>query len=167
MPLANDKTVDKYLPYLNAALDEFHIDTLPRRAAFIAQIAHETGSLHYMSEIWGPTAAQLRYDKMARLGNMEEGDGYKYRGRGAFQLTGRANYKRYGDLLNVDLENNPEWAKDPSVAFRIAGQYWKEHHLNEMADNCLFESITRAINGGINGLPQRRAFYERALELLR
>jgi len=155
-----------YCPFINSAMDEFEINTRLRQAAFIAQIAHETGGLRYMREIWGPTEAQLSYEGRQSLGNIRTGDGKRYRGRGAIQLTGRTNYQKYGDLLGLDLINDPELACTKEVAFRIAGCFWKTHGLNELADTELFKSITKRINGGINGYNDRLAYYNRAREVL-
>jgi hypothetical protein len=123
-----------------------------------------------MEEIFGPTAAQRRYEPPSSLattlGNTQAGDGKRFKGRGPIQLTGRANYKRFGDLLGVDLVNNPERAATPEVAFRVAALFWKSKGLNELADAQNFREITRRINGGFNGLEERLKFYERAKRVL-
>jgi metacaspase-1 len=156
----------KYHPHLTAAMSEFEINTPLRAAAFLAQILHESGAFRWMEEIWGPTAAQSRYEppgKKARdLGNTQTGDGHRFKGRGPIQLTGRANYARYGRELGVDLINNPPLAATPEVAFRIAGLYWRKNGLNELADKQWFKTITKRINGGFNGLADRVNYYNRA-----
>jgi putative chitinase len=119
-----------------------------------------------MEEIWGPTPAQKRYEGRADLGNTQPGDGYRFRGRGPIQITGRANYKKYGDLLGVDLVGNPDLAAKSEYAFRIAALYWDTHNCNELADVGDFQAITRAINGGYKGLADRRKYYERAKKAL-
>ncbi|HET9645574.1 MAG TPA: C1 family peptidase [Burkholderiaceae bacterium] len=101
-----------------------------------------------------------------RLGNTEPGDGKRFRGRGPIQLTGRANYKRFGALLRLDLEGCPEQASAPDAGFRIAGLFWQKKGLNELADAGNFKEITRRINGGLNGLAQREKFHALALEAL-
>lgn len=166
-PQTPDKIIDLYFPFIAKAMIEFDITTAVRQSAFIAQIAHESGDFRYMREIWGPTQAQERYEGRKDLGNTRIGDGQRYKGRGAIQITGRANYKHYGDVLNVDLENNPELAEKPELAFRTAGAFWKEHGLNELADKQQFEKITRRINGGLNGLAKRQEYYARALDCLK
>lgn len=166
VPNCPEKLVDLYLRYINQAMVEFEINTRLRQAAFVAQIAHETGSFRYMREIWGPTAAQQGYEGRADLGNNRLGDGKRFKGRGAIQLTGRANYKKYGELLGLDLESVPELAESSEHCFRIAGGFWKTHGLNELADTGLFKTITKRINGGTNGLPERIDFYEKALEYM-
>src|SRR5262249_26895370 len=146
MPKLPEHNRKLYLPFLVSAMGAYEINTPLRAAAFLAQIAHESAELKYFEEIWGPTKQQKRYEPPSelatRLGNTQPGDGYRYRGRGPIQLTGRANYKKYGDLLNLDLENNPDLASSPHVAFATAALYWQSHGLNELADLEDFVSIT-------------------------
>lgn len=160
----------QYLDALNSAMDLFQINTCNRMAAFLANVAVESNQLRWMNEIWGPDAAQLRYDPpdelAAKLGNTEKGDGYKYRGAGPIQITGKANFKKYGDKLGLDLVNNPDLARDFSVGLKLATAYWDDHKLNDPADDCLFDKIIVAINGGMNGADQRWAFYRTALKVL-
>jgi len=161
------------LPFLSDAMTEFAIDAPARAAAFLAQLAHESGQFRFMEELWGPTDAQRRYEPVTTLsktlGNTETGDGKRFKGRGPIQLTGRANYQRFGDLLNVDLMTDPTRAARPEVAFRIAGLFWSKKGLNEIADKATadtFKEITRRINGGFNGLAERQAFYTVARRVL-
>ena len=151
-----------YLPFLQQAMEEFGITTYARETAFIAQLAHESAELRYMEEI----ASGAAYEGRASLGNTQPGDGKRYKGRGPIQLTGRANYKKYGDLLGVDLINNPTIAATKEVGFRIAGQFWKLNGLNELADKPDFKLITKRINGGYNGLDDRLKYYERAKRVM-
>ena len=162
-----------YLPFFQSAMNEFEIDRPAREAAFVAQLAHESGELRFMEEIWGPTAAQRRYEPPStlatKLGNTETGDGKRFKGRGPIQITGRANYKRFGDLLGLDLVADPPRAAVPDVAFRVAGLFWSKKGLNELADLATAESfreITRRINGGFNGLADRERFYALARTVL-
>jgi len=169
---------EKYIAPLNAAMTEFQITTPHRQAVFLAQIAHESGQLVWWEEIWGPTKAQKRYeppsDLAKRLGNTEPGDGVRYKGRGPIQLTGRANYRQIGQILDVDLESNPELAATPEVGFRIAGAFWDENMLNEIADETAdphgatdaFVRATKRVNGGLNGLSDRLKYWERATKAL-
>jgi predicted chitinase len=154
------------LPFLTAALDEFAIAAPARAAAFLAQLAHESAQFRFMEEIWGPTPAQKRYEPPStlatKLGNTEPGDGRRFKGRGPIQVTGRANYRTYGDLLGLDLIADPDRAAHPDVAFRLAGLFWSKNGLNALADqrtDAAFREITRRINGGLNGQDDRQRFY--------
>ena len=166
-PKAPSATVSAFLAgdVLNKAMAEFDITTPQRVTAFIAQIAHETGQFQWLEELWGPTPAQLRYDRRGnKLGN-QPGDGKRYKGRGPIQITGRSNYRKYGAKLGLRLEDKPELAAQPAHGARIAACYWRDHGLNELADaNTLaaFQQITKGINGGLNGLADRVDRWEAA-----
>jgi putative chitinase len=151
---------------LNAAMREFDINTVTRETCFLAQIAHESGGFNYLRELWGPTPQQTRYEGRLDLGNTEPGDGFKYRGRGLIQVTGRANYKRCGEALDLPLEDCPEMLELPLNACRSAGWFWKANGCNEIADSGDFVRLTRRINGGTNGLADRQAYLQRATEVL-
>ena len=173
MPALPAKRRDEFLPFLQSAIEEFEIDRPARTAAFLAQLAHESGQFRFMEEIWGPTDAQRRYEPSStlatRLGNNQPGDGKRFKGRGPIQITGRANYDRFGKLLDVDLVAAPERAAVPDLAFRIAGLFWSKKGLNELADRATpeaFREITRRINGGFNGLADREKFYAAACSAL-
>lgn len=155
-----------FLPFLDDAMHEFSIDTPERQAAFLAQVAHESGSLHFLVELWGPTATQTRYETRYDLGNVAPGDGYKYRGRGLIQITGRDNYKKAGDALGVNLIDQPELLGEPALACRSAAWFWKTHGCNELADAGDFEHITKRINGGLNGYAERLGFWAKAKGVL-
>lgn len=166
-----------YIAPLNAALEQFEIHTDARIAAFLAQIAHESDDLKYWQELWGPTRQQRRYeapsDLAKRLGNTQSGDGKRFRGRGPIQLTGRSNYRRYGERLGLELEANPDQAATSEVGFLIAGLYWQENGCNALADKTIngngleaFADITRRINGGLTGLDDRLKRWERAKRAL-
>ena len=173
MPRLSDTRNTELLPFLTAAMTEFAINTPARAAAFLAQLAHESGQFRFMEEIWGPTDAQRRYEPVtklsAALGNTDAGDGKRFKGRGPIQLTGRANYQRFGNLLSVDLLADPARAASPEVAFRVAGLFWSKKGLNELADVATadaFTAITKRINGGTNGLADRQMFYATARTVL-
>jgi putative chitinase len=173
MPALKPDRAAALLPFLQGALAEFGIDAPARSAAFLAQVAHESGQFRFMEELWGPTSQQLRYepvtDLSTALGNTDVGDGKRFKGRGPIQITGRANYRTYGDLLSLDLVADPPRAAAPEVGFRTAGLYWKKNGLNELADRVTddaFKLITKRINGGLNGLAERRAFYSVAKSVL-
>lgn len=156
----------EYLPVIEAAMAEFEINTPARQAMFLAQIGHESGGLHWVTEIWGPTLAQSHYEGRADLGNTEPGDGFLFRGRGFIQTTGRANFQAAGDALGVDLMTAPEQLSEPELAARSAGWFWQQHGLNEEADAGNFITVTRRINGGTNGMDDRLALYAAAQEVL-
>lgn len=156
---------------LNRAMQAHRIDAnLQRVAAFLAQLGHESGELQFLEELWGPTPAQKRYEPPGelarRLGNTQRGDGRRFKGRGPIQITGRANYARYGELLGLDLVGQPEQAADPEVGFEIAALFWDRNGLNALADAGDFETITRRINGGLNGLADRQRLHALALQVL-
>lgn len=152
-----------FLPYLNKTMDEFDISQNGlREAAFLAQLAHESGSFQYVKEL----ASGLAYENREDLGNTEQGDGVKYKGRGLIQITGKANYLECGEYLTLDLLNKPELLELPENACLSAGWFWNKKHLNDLADKGDFLTITKRINGGTNGYQNRLAFYERALEIL-
>lgn len=136
------------------------------RAMFLAQLAHESGNFQYMHEIWGPTPTQQRYEGRKDLGNVNPGDGYKYRGRGFIQLTGRANYAAAGKYLGIDLVNNPDLASDPDVAAGIALWYWyiARPKISSAAQIGDVRFVTRQINGGLNGLSDRQNKYSQYLD---
>lgn len=155
-----------FLPYIEAAMAEFDISTRERKAAFLAQIGHESGGLRWLVELWGPTPAQARYEGRKDLGNTQPGDGYRYRGRGLIQITGRANYEECGAALGADLVNEPEKLGEPELAARSAAWFWDSRGLNELADSGDFEKVTRRINGGLNGYADRVARLEMAMSAL-
>lgn len=145
---------------------EFDINTPARQAAFLAQVGHESGGLHWLVEIWGPTDSQRRYEVRQDLGNNQPGDGMRFKGRGLIQITGRDNYQRVGDALGVDLISHPELLGQSPLAERSAAWFWQAHGLNALADAGSFETITKRINGGLNGYPNRLALWENATGIL-
>jgi putative chitinase len=151
-----------YIKPLNAAMEEFSIDTPIRQAAFLAQIGWESGQFRYVEEI----ASGEAYEGRADLGNMERGDGPKYKGRGLIQITGRTNYADCGDALGIDLLSEPDALTEPDLACRSAAWFWWKHGLNGLADVGNTAMITRKINGGVHGLAGRLALYERACKVL-
>lgn len=156
----------QWYPDVRAACLEFGIDTPQRVAAFLAQVGHESAGFRYTREIWGPTEAQKRYEGRADLGNVKPGDGSKYRGRGLIQITGRHNYEQVSKGLRVDLVNKPELLEAPSLAARSAAWWWASHGCNELADKGDFDALTRRINGGLNGIEDRRRRWEIAKKVL-
>jgi putative chitinase len=183
----------EFIPHLQTAMNEFGITTRLREAGFISQISHESGGLTRFEENLNYSAKRLREvfpkrfptaasaDAVAhqpekignviyanRLGNgdVASGDGFRYRGRGVIQLTGRANYREFGTLAGRDLEGNPDQAATPEVAFRIAAAFWKSRGCNELADKQDVRGMTLKINGGTIGLPERQQLFNRAKQVL-
>lgn len=155
-----------FVPVLNTAMNRYGIVGTLRAAAFVAQVGHESGQLHYVREIWGPTAQQASYEGRADLGNTVKGDGSKYRGRGLIQITGRANYAACGEAMGLDLINKPELLEMPQHAVMSAAWFWSTKGLNTLADQVQFAKITKRINGGLTGQADRQALYDKALKVL-
>lgn len=161
-----------YTPHIDETCARFGIDNDQRLAHFLAQIGHESGALRYSTEIWGPTPAQARYEGRADLGNTQPGDGERYKGHGLIQTTGRFNHAAARDGLRKrmadvpDFEANPQALALPRWAALSAGYYWQTHNLNELADADNLLGITTAINGGTNGLEDRRERYRRATQAI-
>jgi putative chitinase len=130
------------------------IDTPLEACHFLAQAGHETGSFRNLTEFGGPGYCR-KYDGRADLGNCKPGDGFLFRGRGIFDLTGRANYLTMSTKLSVDLIANPERAAEPEIAVRAALEFWRAHHLSDLAAADNVVEITHRINGGTNGLVDR------------
>ncbi|CAK0771379.1 putative chitinase [Gammaproteobacteria bacterium] len=197
MPRANTEV---WLPVLNNVMSKFGINTPSRESAFLAQIAHESFELNRLVENLSYTAERVSIvwpkrfptiesatpyarnpEKLAnrvysnRLGNgdVESGDGWLYRGRGIFQLTGRGNYRAASKALGFDFELNPKLVEYPEYAGLTAGWYWQSNGLNELADDgnnenddSDFTKISIKINGGFIGLESRRSYYRRARSVL-
>lgn len=194
MPAASEEHISRYLDALNSQMNKFGINTPLRIAHFLAQIAHESGNLKYSSENLNYSQKALRTvfakyfptDELAqayarkaekianrvyanRMHNGDEasGDGWKFRGRGLIQLTGRDNYTQCGKALKLDLINHPELLADqPNVAVDAAAWFWYMRHLNTYADQDDIRHITQMINGGYNGLEDREAYLNRAKDVL-
>ena len=133
------------------------IDTPLRLANFLGQASHETGGFRYLKEIWGPTKAQKGYEGRADLGNTQPGDGRLFMGRGLFQYTGRHNYTALEQKLGLPLTSNPALLETPDIATLSACVFWDDHKLSTLADAHRDDDITRRINGGTNGIDERRA----------
>ena len=161
MPHAGARA-DYFLEPLNDAMQEFEINSNVREAAFLSQIAHESGSLRYVKEIASGDAYEGRQD----LGNTVDGDGRRFKGRGLIQITGRTNYAQCGAGLGLDLLAYPELLEETANACRSAAWFWKSRGLNELADKGDFKLITKRINGGYNGYQDRLSYYERAQQVL-
>lgn len=157
MPFAGARA-DAFAAALTATMEEFGIDTPQRKAAFLAQLAHESGSLKYVRELADGSAYEGRKD----LGNTSPGDGPRYKGRGLIQITGKSNYRACGIGLGLDLIAFPQLLEETVNACRSAGWFWKNYGLNHFADKDLFGSLSKRINGGFNGIDDRIQYWLRA-----
>jgi putative chitinase len=154
IPLATKTNIDKFLQPINDTLVKFKIDTPKRIAAFLSQLAHESGSLRYVAEI----ASGVAYEGRKDLGNINPGDGVKFKGRGLIQITGRANYEAVGAALQYDFISHPEDLEKAGAAALSAGWFWNTRNLNQYADfgdEQSFLVISKRINGvnKATGLP--------------
>ena len=183
----------KWTEPLKEAFEKYDIDTSKRQAAFIGQCMHESAGFKTLEENLNYSAKALmttwpsrfpseevanqyarQPEKIAnkvyggRMGNgpEETGDGWKYRGRGIKQLTGKENYERCGSSLGVDLVGNPDLLLDPKYAALSAGWFWNKHNLNDLADKLDIETMTKRINGGLLGLEARKAAIKKAESVL-
>ena len=156
-PESTSKNRLKYLPYFNEYLPDYEIVTPIRLTAYFAQIGHESAQLNYAEEIASGKAYEGRED----LGNIYEGDGVKFKGRGLIQITGRFNYELISKTYHVDFISRPEVLASPEWAVKSSMWFWEYNELNTIADSGNFELLTRKINGGLNGYKDRLELYER------
>jgi putative chitinase len=165
----------RYVEHLNRMMEKYEINTRLRQAHFLAQICHGSGRFVFNKELGGPTARQKRYEPVTSLsrtlGNTEPGDGFRFRGRGLIQLTGRANYTKYAEYLSetlgrtVTAEEVAALLEEDKWTADVAGWFWTSRKLNEWADQDDILEITRRINGGFNGINDRRAFLAKAKQV--
>lgn len=143
-----------------------------RLAMYLGQLAHESAGFRYDREIWGPTSAQKRYDGRRDLGNTQPGDGYKFRGRGPIQITGRYNTTAFRDWSRKIDAKAPDFVANPDLINTDPWEglgpiwYWDSRSLNRHADAGDYLTVTKRINGGTNGLADRQARYTRAALVL-
>lgn len=160
-PHGNKAIMQALAPALTEILPLYGINTPLRVCHFLAQAAHETDGFRTLVEY----ASGDAYDTRTDLGNtpQRDGDGRKYKGRGIFQCTGRANYARYGAMLGIDLVNNPTWAADPVISVKIACLYWNDRSMSIPADRDDILTCSIKVNGrnrktGLpNGYEDRKA----------
>lgn len=169
MPLSTSANRGKYMEELNKLMPFFEINSPLRVAHFIAQVAHESAQLNYVKEL----ASGAAYDTgklAARLGNTPaaDGDGQRYKGRGLIQLTGLSNYKRFLAYLKgaPDIVARPELLEQPHLAVMVSCWFWRVNGLNELADKDDVVAVTRRINGGHNGLEERKSFLSKAKKVI-
>lgn len=184
---------EEWIDAINETFDRFDISTPERQACFLGQCAHESGGFATLVENLNYSAASLcrvwpkRFptvtdgqncernpQKIAnkvyanRMGNGDEesGEGFKYRGRGLIQLTGKSNYEACGEALGVDLMENPDLVATPKYAALSAGWFWDKNNLNKFADANDMTGLTKKINGGTHGLDDRVARTQAAIDIL-
>ena len=177
-PNAAADKVKVYTAAFNAVLPRYNFINWKRWAAFLGQIGVESGELKYDEELRSKYNTKDPSDKTqptgnayegrkASLGNYVPGDGSKYIGRGILQITGRANYARYGTKLNLPLVDKPELAKDPVIATQIACEYFKDKGIHSHADAWNLDKCTELVNGRAKlHLEQRKLYSIRALQVL-
>jgi predicted chitinase len=157
-PAAN---VTRFWPGIQAACLENGLTDRASVIAVIATIATEVGSFEPINERGDDTYFTKHYEGRANLGNVQPGDGVRFHGRGFIQVTGRANYRTYGEKLGVALENQPELALDADVATRILGCYFKDHGIADVARKGDWKGVRRKVNGGLNGWDRFSALVDR------
>jgi putative chitinase len=154
-------TIKTYLKIFNQLSRNYKLNTPLRIAHFLAQVGHESASFNYTKEL----ASGAAYEGRTDLGNCQKGDGVRFKGRGLIQLTGRANYKRYGAYsgLNLLKKGNEELISTvPKNAMEVSMWFWKNRKLNNFSDSDNLLAITRRVNGGYNGLADRQGYLDRA-----
>lgn len=161
---AKTATLGTHTPLINSCMKKYEINTALRKQHFLAQVGHESASLRYMHEI----ASGQAYEGRADLGNTQTGDGRKFRGHGPIQLTGRYNHTAFFEYLGrPELIETPEILEtDLELAWLASGWFWMSKNLNTYADQDNVKRITKIINGGYNGLEDRKAYLARAKEVI-
>ena len=169
--------LDRYaqlLPAVSKCLRDCRCTTVKRAAMWLAQVGHESAGLKYMAEVWGPTAAQLGYEGRKDLGNTQPGDGYRFRGSGPIQVTGRHNFTllsrwAYDQGLvptPTFFVDNPDELRGDRYGFTGVVWYWTtQRPMNDYADAGDISGATRAINGGLTHLAERTERYNRCLAM--
>jgi putative chitinase len=181
----------KWFEPLQETFEKYQINTPKRQACFIGQCMHESGGFKFLKENLNYSAKALmntwpsrfpdmdtaeKYERQpekiankvysGRMGNTEDGDGAKYIGRGLIQLTGKDNYKAFGEAIGEDLVANPQLVEEPRYAALSAGWFWNKRGLNALADAMDIDTLTRRINGGNIGIQDRIAKINKALDIL-
>ena len=151
---------EEIVKWLNYTFDFYKINTPLRISAFLARIGHECLSFTQFEEFASGAAYEGRKD----LGNIQKGDGVKYKGRGAVQITGRTNYSNLSKAFAIDFITNPKLLLTPEWAIKSSGWFWSTKNLNSLADKGNIEGITKVINGGFNGLQDTKDRYLKCLQ---
>jgi putative chitinase len=161
MAYGSFSTIKTYYSLMKTSLPKYKINTPLRIAHFLAQVGHESMSFKYTEEL----ATGAAYEGRKDLGNIKKGDGVRFKGRGLIQLTGRDNYDEYGKYIKKDFlkpGNEHLIATTPKYALDVSLWFWNKRKLNKYADTDNLKSITRRVNGGYNGLPDRELYLKRA-----
>lgn len=165
VPTLKEPKLSTYYQYLVDTMDTYKINTASQKAMFLAQIMYESAGCYYTKELASGSAYEGRKD----LGNTHPGDGVRYKGRGLVQITGRSNYEQVSKAFCIDFINKPELLESPEWATKSAGWFWNSRNLSDIAkDNtdAAFLAVTKRINGGTNGLEDRKNYWARAKKAL-
>ena len=193
-PKTKRSILEGFVEPLNTVAEYYEMFENPRRVAgFLAQIAHESGGFNAVVENLNYSAKGLMgtfkkyfptedlakqyerkpekianrvYSNRMKNGDEQSGDGYKFRGRGLIQLTGRDNYTKFANDLGMNLEDTIAYLETPNGAVASAGWFWDNNKLNQYCDKDDFVTLTKRINGGTIGLEDRKHHYEIAMEYL-
>lgn len=145
-------------------LNSYHVNTPLRIAHFMAQIEHESGGFKYLKEL-GNNAYFEKYEGRKDLGNVNKGDGLRFKGRGYIQITGRSNYTVLSKDTRIDFINHPELLEQEANGMISALWFWNTRKLNVLADLDDVKGITKKINGGLNGFEDRKKLLKKYKEL--
>lgn len=166
--VSQDKIIKGLASSINELMDQFEVNTVPRQVDFLAQICHEAAGFMTTQEFASGRAYEGRKD----LGNNQAGDGARFKGRGLIQTTGRYNYTKFTTWCRSKFPDCPDFVQRPSELERFpwailaAFYYWDSHNLNRFCDANDFRGLTKAINGGYNGLTDRQKYRARASAVL-
>lgn len=194
-PKTKTATLEGYIEPLNTVGEYYEMTQNPARlAGFLAQIAHESGGFNFVIENLNYSADGLRkifpkyfptdelakqyarkpekianrvYANRMKNGDENSGDGFRFRGRGLIQLTGRDNYTRFAEALDMSLDDTIVYLETPNGAVASAGWFWDNNKLNQFCDRGDFITLTKRINGGTIGLADRQHHYDIAMKFLK
>ena len=160
------ENVARNWPLVATALNEQGIGSPLVQIAALATIGTEVPKFLPICE-YGPDIYFQRYELKVNLGNLTPGDGLKFKGRGFIQITGRANYERYGKVLGIDLLGLPGLALEPETAARILALYFKTMKVNRAAEAQDWSKVRKLVNGGLNGWDRFHGLVQKLLEVPR
>ncbi len=188
-PSTNSYTLETYVDPLIDTFNKYDISTSLRQAGFMAQVGHESSGLRIIKENLNYSVSGLKsvfkkyfpgdlayeyarnpemianrvYANRMGNGNEDSGDGWRYKGRGLIQITGKNNYSDLANEFNMNLEDVPDWLETPEGASLSAGWFWNSRGINEYADMADIIEMTKLVNGGLNGIDDREAIYKKSL----